>query len=223
MIDRKRFEVALLRCGLALGLLLAPVQQIGDFGVALAQESSPPTADRSGYGSAADPVLRLTVESIFGSADFAPATYSASWRDNGSRWTAVRPDPEGRAELWLVDAASGREELLVTADDLVSAGRTEPISIDGYQFSPDGSKILILSDAEPIWRRSEQGYYWVFDTETRELRPVSRQEGFQMLGKFSPDGRYVSFVRDQDLHLVHLESPSFRLASLTRRCLETLV
>ncbi len=206
MIDRKRIEMAVLRCGLALGLLLVPVLEIGDFGVGLAQESSPLTADRSGYGSGPDTVLRLTVESIFGSADFAPATYSASWRDDGSHWTSLRPDPEGRAELWLVDAASGRETLLVGADDLVSAGRTEPISIDGYQFSPDGSKILILSDAEPIWRRSEQGYYWVFDAETRELRPVSRQEGFQMLGKFSPDGRYVSFVRGQNLHLVHLES-----------------
>ncbi|MEJ2310801.1 MAG: S9 family peptidase [Gemmatimonadales bacterium] len=206
MIDGKRLEVALLRWGLALGLLLAPVQGIGHFEVGLAQERSSSTADRSGYRSTPEAALRLTVESIFGSADFAPATYSATWRDDGSHWTSLRPDSEGRTELWLVDAASGREALLVSTDDLVPDGRTEPISIDGYQFSPDGSKILILSDAEPIWRRSERGYYWVFDTETRELGPVSRQEGFQMLGKFSPDGRHVSFVRDQNLYLVNLES-----------------
>jgi dipeptidyl-peptidase-4 len=206
VIDRKRYEVALLRCGVALGLLLASALAIGDVGVALAQENSPPSADRSGSGVAADAALRLTVESIFGSADFAPATYSASWRDDGSRWTSVRTDSEGRAELWLVDAAAGREELLITANDLIPAGSAVPITADGYQFSPDGSKILILSDAVPIWRRSEQGYYWVFDTATRKLRPLSAHEGFQMLGKFSPDGRYISFVRDQNLHLVHLES-----------------
>jgi dipeptidyl-peptidase-4 len=185
---------------------MASALGMGDFGIALAQERAPRTGAPSQYGNGPDPVLRLTVESIFGSADFVPATYSLRWSDGGSSWTFVRADAEGRAELWLVEAASGREELLVTADELVPTGRTEPISIDGYQFSPDRSKILILTDAVPIWRRSEKGHYWVFDTETRALEPLSRKDGFQMLGKFSPDGRHVSFVREHDLHVVHLQS-----------------
>ena len=167
MIDRKRIEVAVLRCGLALGLLLVPVLEIGDFGVGLAQESSPLTADRSGYGSGPDAVLRLTVESIFGSADFAPATYSASWRDDGSHWDLPSTGPRGAGGALARRRRQRPGGRCWSARTIwLPAGRTEPISIDGYQFSPDGSKILILSDAEPIWRRSEQGYYWVFDGET---------------------------------------------------------
>ena len=169
----------------------------------LAQERAP-SAEAAAPSSSSS--LRLTVESIFGSPRFAAKPYTANWREDSRSWTVVRPDRNGHAELWLVDAQSGREERLIASTELIPPGTNEPLSIDGHQFSPDGSKILILSDAEAIWRRSERGYFWVFDTSTRELLPVSREPGFQMLGKFSPDGRHVSFVRDNDLYLVALET-----------------
>ncbi len=148
----------------------------------------------------------LTLESIFGSTDLTPATYEVSWRTDGDGWTSVRADAQGQSELWYVEAATGREERLISSSELIPPGASAPISIDGHQFSGDGSKVLILSDAEPIWRRSEHGTYWVFDLGTRQLRPVSRRPGRQLLGKFSPDGRYVSFVRDHDLFLTDLVS-----------------
>jgi len=153
----------------------------------------PPNADR-----------QLSVSAIFGTSRYIPSPYPASWRADGQSWTLVRPDENGQDELWSVDAASGREERLVAAGELVPAGSSTPIAIDGHQFSPDGTKLLLLSDAEPIWRRSERGRYWVFDLGSRRLRALSRAAGYQMIGKFSPDGRYVSYVRDQNLHLVDL-------------------
>ena len=156
------------------------------------------------------PRLRLTVESIFGSSDFATSSYLARWRADGTSWTIVRPDDDERDELWEIDAKTGAERLLVSADMLQAPDQSEPISIDDYALSADERRVLIMTDSEMIWRRSRHGRYWILDLDGGALRAVGNGSGPQMLGKFSPDGRFVSFVREHDLFLVDLESGTER-------------
>jgi dipeptidyl-peptidase-4 len=189
---------------LALGIAGTPVGH--GTPPASAQERAVAEAVSPDQASTKSTRLRLTVESTFGSSDFATSAYTARWRADGSSWTIVRPDDEERDELWEVDAESGADRLLVSADMLRPAVGSESISLDDYAFTADGLRVLILTDSEMIWRRSRRGRYWVLDLDTHALRAVSDDPGPQMLGKFSPDGRFVSFVREHDLFLADLST-----------------
>src|SRR5690606_19928989 len=90
---------------------------------------------------------------------------------------------------------------LFSQKELVYNNRTLPITTD---FSPDEKKVLIADQEEPIYRRSSKAYYYVFDLQTRQVTPVSKQEGKQLYATFSPDGSKVAFVRSNNLFYTDL-------------------
>lgn len=109
-----------------------------------------------------------------------------------------------------VTAISGRKEVLVRGSDLVPAGAREPIEIESYAFSADESKVLIFTNSVRVWRYPTKGTYYVWDLRARKLTPVSARPGYQMFAKFSPDGRFVAFVREHNLYLTDLASGAER-------------
>jgi dipeptidyl-peptidase 4 len=80
-------------------------------------------------------------------------------------------------------------------------------SFDGYEFSSDERFILLTTETEPIYRRSYLASYYLYNTETKKLTPLS-SNGKQQLASLSPDNRHVAFVRDNNIYLVDLESNS---------------
>ncbi len=151
----------------------------------------------------------LSLQRIHGTEEFEDRGFDGRWLD-GERWAAVEEDDEGRSELWRVHAASGERQRWVSAEELVPPGREEPLAVQGFELSPEGRRLLLFADVEPIWRYSRRGTYWIFDLETRALRPLSEEEGPQMLAKWSPDGERIAFVRDGDLFLAELASGAER-------------
>ena len=67
-------------------------------------------------------------------------------------------------------------------------------TIDSFILSPDGSKILIATGTEAIYRRSTAAKYWVYEIRSRLLRPLSETWPMQRAPLFSPDGRMIAFV-----------------------------
>jgi len=110
---------------------------------------------------------------------------------------------EARAELWVMDAANGQRRLLVAADKLESilpADSSRPTQATGlgrrapsqYQWAPDGHAILFLSPTALAW----------FDLKSQTTRTLASGKAGIADPKISPDGRYVSFVRDHNLWVV---------------------
>jgi dipeptidyl-peptidase-4 len=149
--------------------------------------------------------IELSVARIYGSRDFSPDRVSVNWMDDGRHYTILERE-DGRTDLYKVDASSGERELLLRGDYLVPPGEDEPVEISSYQFSADGSKLLIAADTVRIWRRSRRATYCVWDFNAKTLTPVSTQPGYQAYAKFSPDARYVAFVRDHDIYVSELAS-----------------
>jgi len=147
----------------------------------------------------------LSVERIWGSNEFASSLVTIRWAPDGQSYTHVEASP-GATDLYQVDAVSGSQERLITGTELVPPGSEAPIRIESYQFSADRSKLLIFTNSERVWRQNTKGEYFVWDFVTRRLLPVSRQGGLQMFAKFSPDGRLVGFVRDNDLFVSEFAS-----------------
>jgi dipeptidyl-peptidase-4 len=149
-------------------------------------------------------VPQLSVERIYGSRDFSPQQVRVNWMDDGRHYTVVEPDQNARTDLYKVDIRSGDRELLIRGTDLVPPGEDEPIAIDSYTFSADGSKLLIATGEQRIWRRSRSAFFYVWDFEARKLTPASTRPGPQRYAKLSPDGSRVAFVRGNNIYVTDL-------------------
>src|SRR6266550_3038732 len=148
----------------------------------------------------------LTVHSIFGSRDFAPDLIETQWMPEGAAYTYLDSDSADETRLYRVDAGTGTRTVLVRGSDLVAPGGREPIDVESYQFTRDGSKLLVYTNSVRVWRQNTKGTYYVWDFTTKRLTPVSRRPGYQMFAKFSPDGRRVAFVRDNNIFVTDLAS-----------------
>ena len=76
-------------------------------------------------------------------------------------------------------------------------------SFDGYIMSPAEDRILIQTKTNYIYRHSFTAEYYIYEVNNRKMTPLSTG-GPQQVPSFSPDGRMVAFVRDNNLHLVKL-------------------
>src|SRR5690606_7301508 len=76
--------------------------------------------------------------------------------------------------------------------------------IASVSWSDDGTRLLLFTDAQQVWRQATRGNYLVYDPATGTITPISSRPGSQMFAKFSPDGGRVGFVRDNDLFVTDL-------------------
>ena len=167
------------------------------------------------FGQAAPPGVApkpLTIERIFAS----PALSGPSPRDvelspDGRFATLLKPraDDIKRFDLWAIDTATGHERMLIDSKSLGSGGpiseaekmRRERMRVGGdegiveYHWSPDGKAIVVPLDGDLYLASLDGKVRRLTDTPESELDP-----------QVSEDGRYVSFVRNQNLHAIALAS-----------------
>ena len=187
--------------------------------------------------AAADPGPLLTLDRIFNSGEFTeekPANLTWS-KLSGSYFTLETPavvadaeapankdankdatakKPDGR-DLVRVDAASGKRDIVVPAAAFIPAGATQPLSIDGFEFSSDESKLLVFTNSQRVWRRNTRGDYLLLDVATRELKRLGgdAESATMMFAKFSPDGTRIAYVCKNNLYVQDLKD--LRVTELT--------
>lgn len=77
-------------------------------------------------------------------------------------------------------------------------------NLAGYEFSRDDQKLLLILNRERIYRHSFRADHYVVDLEKGQTTCLSGN-GKQQIASFSPDGRRVAFVRDNNLFVYDLE------------------
>lgn len=73
----------------------------------------------------------------------------------------------------------------------------------GYEFNSDESKILFSVLKDRLYRHSTINYYYIYDVKTKEMKEL---EGYGMYADFSPDGKNIAFVRDNNIFITELEN-----------------
>ncbi|MCA9737503.1 MAG: S9 family peptidase [Gemmatimonadetes bacterium] len=142
----------------------------------------------------------LTVERFLTDRDLYPVGLpDLEWMPDGGSLSFIQGGPDGTTDLVAIDVASGEGRLLVRGATLVPDGEDAPIAIEGYDWSPDGGRLLLYTRSERVWRENTKGFYYVLDLADGRLRALSDDPGFQQFAKFSPDGTRVGFVRAHDL------------------------
>jgi dipeptidyl-peptidase 4 len=157
------------------------------------------------FGQQADSSL-LTIGRIYGSGEFSPQPFGpARWLADGSAYTTLEPDSGGTGQdLVRYDVEKGTRTVLVSSRALVPAGDTVPLEVEDYGWSPDGNMLLVFTNTQPVWRLNTRGDYWVLDRTSGKLRQLGGREAKPstlMFAKFSPDGRHVGYVRENNLYV----------------------
>ncbi len=157
----------------------------------------------------------LTLDRIFSSREFAPERFGpAKWMADGDSFTTLEPSPDiaGARDLVMYTASSGARRVLVAAARLVPKGAKAPLSIDDYAWSPDGTVLILFTDAKRVWRQNTRGDYWTYDLRTGRLRQLGARfaPSTLMFAKLSPDGRLAAYVVAHNIYVENLASGRIR-------------
>lgn len=133
------------------------------------------------------------------SGKFAPKGLgSITALDDGDTYAQVSKD--GKKIVRYSFRTGKQTDVLFDVDNTVG----EKISsFEDYIMSPDGSKLLIQTKSRKIYRRSFTAVYYIYNIGSRKLEKLS-DYGPQQSPVWSPDGKQVAFVRDNNIHLVKL-------------------
>ena len=163
--------------------------------------ASVPTAEPAGDRP------RLTLDKLFASAEFFGDRFQGGrWAEAGPELLYVEQDREaGTSSLVRLDLTTDGRETLIDGAVLARPDGEGLVQIEDYAYSPDGSKALLYTDSERVWRLNTKGYYYVYDFASNAVTAVSpRERGLQMFAKFDPNAQHVAFVRDRNLFVVDL-------------------
>jgi dipeptidyl-peptidase-4 len=153
----------------------------------------------------------LTVERIYGQPSLGGRlTMGVEWSPDGTLLSYTQRAGEGRdakTDVWVLDVRTGERRVLVDGDKLrqvlpttagpqgqqTGLGRQTP---QRYAWAPSGDALLFVGQNELYW----------FDlkTQTPKKLVLSGPPAPVRDPKISPDGKWVSFVRNHDLRVVNV-------------------
>ncbi len=161
-----------------------------------------------------DPAI-LTLDRIIDNNEFASERFGpAKWLEDGSGYTTLEKSESevGGHDIVKYDPASGDKIILVKADQIIPEGEEAPLSIRDYNWSPDGTKLLIFTNTKRVWRRHTRGDYWLKDLETGKLSQLGTfaEPSTLMFTKFSPDGKKAAYVVKHNIYVEDLSTSKVR-------------
>lgn len=162
--------------------------------------------------AAAPHAAELTIDRLFDAPALAgPAVVGLKISPDGSRVTYLKGKAENkdRLDLWEYDIRAARARLLVdsktlapgqdtlSVDEKNRRERQRTAALSGileYSFAPSGRALLF-----PLGGRL---YYFDLDKRAMEAAvEIDPSESAASDAAFSPGGRYMAYVRDQNLHV----------------------
>lgn len=160
----------------------------------------------------------LTIERIAEERERDKALPSnLAWSPSGKSLSFIRRTPRpGKAadaspttEIWNIDAATGEQKLLVSDPELTASFGNGPLrsatggvevdaakQLQNYAWAPGGHALLLTASAELAW----------FDLDARSSRLLVTDRSDLSNPQISPDGRFVSFVKNHTLWLADVST-----------------
>ena len=142
----------------------------------------------------------ITVEDIWQTYEFIPKRVSGfNFLSDGSSFTRLENN-----QVVQYDLKTGNQTAVIADGNAFPAGEGYDAIAD-YSFSKDEQKLLLSSKSEPLYRRSSQAFYHVYDRATKQLTPVYPAKRHR-LATLDPAGKRVAFVVDNNIWIKDLTS-----------------
>ncbi|WP_395345105.1 S9 family peptidase [Ningiella sp. W23] len=124
------------------------------------------------------------------------------WLDDGSGYTVLEPRQDNAEKVdadapgvrgndivfYEVDGSS--RKVLVSFEQLIPNGKTQPLRIDDYAWSDDGKWVLIYTNSKKVWRSRSRGDYFLLNLKSKALTQVGPQsviDAFDTLAEKTED------------------------------------
>jgi dipeptidyl-peptidase 4 len=163
----------------------------------------------------------LTVERLFDAPDLqGPSLRQVRFSPDGAlvSYLRAKDDDAQVFDLWAYDIAAREHRLLVDSRNLVPA--EEKLSVEEearrerqrtaalrgiveYQWAPDSHALLVPLGGDLY-------HYDLAKTPGQAVRRLTATASYETDPQYSPLGRYVSFIRDQDLYAVEIATGAER-------------
>jgi len=159
-----------------------------------------------GFSKGKKPTTKsLSLEEIFASGKFSQrSVYGVNSLKDGQNYASLI---YGAApSIVIYNYSSGEAvDTLVKQAWLTPEGASAPIRFAGYSLSADESLVMLSTAPEQIYRYSSLENNYIFERSSKKLYPLS-PNGKQAYAAFSPNGKKVGFMRDNNLFMVDLAS-----------------
>jgi dipeptidyl-peptidase-4 len=120
-----------------------------------------------------------------------------NWTADGLAFTRIKD-----GNIIRVDPKTDAETIMIKKEQLTPAGSATALRPQSYAYTNDNSKLLVFTNTAKVWRYNTRGDYWVMDIAGNKLRQLGKNLPAQslMFAKFSPDGRQVAYVSENNIY-----------------------
>lgn len=165
----------------------------------------------------------LTLEAIYEEKIFETTILNEPhWMRDGKRFSYLEKAPSSEVSVvWMYEIGSGERKPLFTPDVLKlpenerpkpkptddeeaeKDGDAENLKIIGYQWSPDEKQLLFARIPQKRASEGDPALY-VYTLATGKMERITPVGHEYRNAKWSPDGKQIGFVREDDLYVVDL-------------------
>ena len=148
---------------------------------------------------------KVTLEDIWVKYAFYPKSAQGfNVLKDGVSYVDIDKEPGGTASLYKYELKTQKKTTLLVNGNDVKFG-TNLLDLNTYAFSPNEDKLLLSEGLEHVYRRSPKANYYVHDIVSKKTVSLS-DKGKQLFPTFSPDGKKVAFVCNNNLYIKNLET-----------------
>ena len=158
--------------------------------------------------SIAAPERELTIEEIFRSGKFREQRLdSPSWLPDSKSFIFLKYDSQNTVpSFYRHDVESGEERLWLDGASLIHPQSKDTLRFFDYHLSPSAGKIIFKTDAKRVWRRFDEGRFFIYDIAKKTLQPVYQsKERIRHIG-LSPDEEKVAYVLGNNIYFKDLNT-----------------
>src|SRR5690554_3120739 len=94
------------------------------------------------------------------------------------------------------------------SDTLFSTKKARQCTFDtfqGFLVSPDENRVIVYKDKEQLYRHSFKANYFYHDVRRNLVRKLTQNVSKQMIPTFSPDGKMLAYVADNNIWLAKFD------------------
>lgn len=126
-----------------------------------------------------------------------------NWSNDGDSYFKIEENQLVRYTL-----PKHEKELVLSKAQLTPKGSSQAIEVAYFAFSENQDKMLLFTNTQKVWRLHTRGVYWVYNFETKSLNQIGKglADASLMFAKFSPDGKSVAYVSENNLYCESLSS-----------------